>query len=91
MENKVDQGCYERPHLIAPSDWSSNGVDYGAYCKCGRCGLIERSTISFDYYATDGPGSSLLCETCRFGTPLSALKPVIDMLEEEGAFEEPGK
>jgi len=58
-------GTKDNPHLVAPSDWDENGVAYGAFCKCRKCGLVERSTMIFDFYANE-PGDPLLCETCNY-------------------------
>lgn len=85
--NNEALGTKENPHVIAPDDWEDNGLEYGAFCRCSECGLIARSTVLFDYYTLDGPGSPLACETCRIGTPHELIKPVIDLMESEGAFQ----
>jgi hypothetical protein len=64
----VAKGTQQDPFLVAPDDSHDNGLPYGAFCRCGSCGLVARSTIMFDYYA-DGPRGILLCETCKIGTP----------------------
>ena len=74
------------PYLIAPADFIEVGVPYGAFCKCGRCGIVERSTISFDFYTKEN-GESFSCETCEFGTPHFLVKPLLDKLEANGEFE----
>ena len=61
-----DLGSKENPLTHAPADWRVNGVPYGAWCKCSKCGLVHRSTITFDCYAK-GPGVPLVCENCEMG------------------------
>jgi hypothetical protein len=51
------------PYLFAPSDWDENGISYGAWCRCVKCGYIGQSTVAYDFYA-DGPGEVFKCETC---------------------------
>ncbi len=79
-------GSKANPFTVAPADWHENGVPYGAYCLCSRCGLVEHSTLTFDYYA-DEPGEPLVCEQCNTGQNHAACKPLIDKacegLEEE--------
>lgn len=82
------KGTRENPHTISPPDWNEGGLPYGHFCKCSVCGLIERSTSIFDYYA-DEPNQPLKCETCQTGIPLSMVKPALDLLEEEGQFDDP--
>lgn len=52
-------GTQGNPHRAAP-------VDYGAFCRCRRCGRVDRSTHLFDYFA-DKPGDPLECQVCKFG------------------------
>jgi hypothetical protein len=54
-------GEKERPYLRVPAGFSEDGLPYGAFCKCARCGTVARSTNAFDYYAKDG---ELLCGAC---------------------------
>lgn len=61
-----DMGNKDNPFTHAPEDWKTNGVPYGAWCKCSKCGLVHRSTVTFDCYA-DGPGEPLVCENCKLG------------------------
>lgn len=61
-DNKV-VGTYEYPFIIAPPSWEDDGLPYGAFCKCSRCGYVGTSTVSFDYRA-EGPGESLTCDAC---------------------------
>lgn len=49
------------PYVIAPDDWDTNGVPYGAWCRCD-CGCIGRSTFGFDFYGK--AGGPLKCERC---------------------------
>lgn len=81
-------GSKDNPHIVAPDDFSENGIIYGAFCKCHRCGLIARSIVSFDYYPLNGDGSKFQCETCQFGTPYEKVKPLLAQLEASGAFDE---
>ncbi len=69
----ADMGAFENPFTHAPEKWDSEGVEYGSYCKCHKCGLVSRSTFSFDYYA-DNVGDPLSCERCALNSPMS---PVI--------------
>lgn len=57
-------GHQGNPYNIAPMGWDDAGCPYGAFCKCHRCGLVERSTFTFDYYA-DKAGDPLVCGTCK--------------------------
>ncbi len=52
------------PYTIAPMDFNTSGLPYGAWCRCSACGGIGRSTIAFDFYADD-PGKALECERCH--------------------------
>ena len=63
MSNEV-QGRESNPFTHAPEDWAENGVPYGAFCKCSKCGYVGTSTSAFDYYAK-GPGAALACELCK--------------------------
>jgi hypothetical protein len=89
MENSRSLGSQEYPHTIAPKDWNENGVTYGAWCKCSRCGLVGRSTITFDFYA-DSPGEKLVCESCTTGAPekLSDILNEAIELDDEGELPE---
>jgi hypothetical protein len=62
-------GMHANPHKVAPTDWHTNGVEYGAWCVCDKCGHLGRSTLLYDYYAPK-PGDRLKCESCAIhGTP----------------------
>ena len=50
------------PYTVAPDDMHENGLPYGAWCKCGKCGHVDRSTFAFDYYGS--AGEVLKCERC---------------------------
>ena len=52
------------PYITSPADWEDNGLPYGAWCKCSKCGLIRRSTVLFDFYAK-GAFKPLTCEICE--------------------------
>lgn len=54
------------PFISAPADWNTNGVPYGAWCRCSACGLVGRSTLAFDFYAKSA-GVALKCENCKRG------------------------
>ena len=82
----MELGTRENPYLVAPNDFDKNGVPYGAFCKCGSCNLVERSTIAFDFYA-DKAGDKFRCETCLLGISHESVKPLIDQLEQDGAFD----
>lgn len=56
-------GQREALHEVAPEDWNENGVEYGAFCKCCKCGRVAPSTFMFDFYAKE-PGHFLECELC---------------------------
>jgi len=53
-------GTLDRPFLLAPPD---NALPYGAWCQCGKCGKLGRSTIAFDFYGSEG--EPLRCERCE--------------------------
>jgi hypothetical protein len=52
------------PFVVAPEDWEENGIQFGAWCLCEKCGLPGRRTYAFDFFA-EGPGNPLSCEVCR--------------------------
>ena len=76
-------GSHENPFTIAPDDWKSNGVPYGALCKCNKCGLVARSTYCFDYFATDA-GVPLSCERCYLGQVFNADVANVQELSTQG-------
>jgi hypothetical protein len=51
------------PFVVAPNNWNSDGIPFGAWCLCKTCNLVGRLTDAFDFFA-DGPGSLLKCEAC---------------------------
>lgn len=57
-------GTQELPYVRAPEDWDENGVPYGAFCQCSKCGYRGTSTVSFDYHANK-PGDKLVCSQCE--------------------------
>ncbi len=57
----------EHPYKIAPGDIALDGMPYGAWCRCNRCGLVGRSTFVFDYYGDRG--DPLKCEPCFLKGP----------------------
>lgn len=69
-------GEKETPYTTAPDDWYENGVPYGAFCKCAKCGYVGTSTVTFDYFAVDGVGSDLCCDACR-GVSAYAIEKVM--------------
>jgi hypothetical protein len=75
-------GTRENPYELAPKEWGTSGVPYGAYCRCRVCGQVARSTLAFDYYARK-PGEPLVCETCTLGTPLEVAKALDEVIEPE--------
>ena len=77
------------PFTVAPDDWHEKGLPYGAFCECSECGLVERSTMLFDFYA-DKPGDKLVCETCQINTPHSMVAPVIKEAEKRGVYDSQG-
>ena len=58
------QGKQSNPFTHAPSDWHEEGVPYGAFCKCCKCGYVGTSTVSFDYRAKS-VGDALECDQCQ--------------------------
>lgn len=62
-------GSRENPYRFAPPKWNTEGVPYGAFCCCYKCGGINRSTITFDYYANIS-GEPLECENCRMNASI---------------------
>lgn len=73
-------GCSDRPYTHAPDDWKTNGVPYGTFCRCHKCGFVSRSTFTFDYYAKQ-PGDPLVCEHCQIGQSYSVGK-IMDVVAE---------
>lgn len=63
-ELESDLGTRENPYISAPEDWRPKGLPYGAYCKCNGCGVVERSTLVFDFYAQEVE-DRLRCEDCN--------------------------
>ncbi len=59
-------GEHSNPWTETPEDWHENGVPWGDFCKCSKCGLVARSTNIFDYYA-DAPHQPMKCQTCAMG------------------------
>lgn len=49
-------------YIIVPPDFTENGVPYGAWCRCGACSLVFRSTFAFDCHGK--PGEPMKCERC---------------------------
>lgn len=56
-------GTRERPYVRVPPDFSEDGLPWGAFCRCSRCGFVERSTNIFDYYP-DVKTGLLVCGQC---------------------------
>jgi len=77
----MELGTKENPYIVAPEDWLKNGVPYSSFCKCYRCGMVARSTFTFDYYA-DNPGDKLECEMCKIGTPKETAIEIAKKFEE---------
>lgn len=86
-ENEQPLGTPENPFVLAPAEWHTEGLPYGAFCKCKECGRVARSTTIFDFYAKK-PGRPLTCETCKTGTSYESVSPLIEKLERDGAFED---
>lgn len=80
-------GTQQNPYKIAPSDWNKNGVPYGAFCECHKCGRIDRSTFTFDYSAK-APGDLLACQPCFYTAELGhgnfdVPKEVMDAVDQD--------
>ena len=58
-------GSKSCPHTTAGPTFEGEGVPYGSFCRCSRCGLVARSTMLFDYY--NRPDGTLWCESCTTG------------------------
>jgi len=80
-------GTIENPYVHAPDDWFENGVPYGAFCKCSKCGYVGTSTVLFDYYANN-PGELLICEYCQFSTSYEVEKQIRKYVLPKGKQEE---
>lgn len=63
VEDTLKLGTFANPHKVAPPGWLEHGVDWGAICKCHKCGLVGTSTFMFDFYAKK-EGDPLTCENC---------------------------
>lgn len=75
-------GSRSRPYTHAPEKWKTEGVFYGAYCRCHKCGFVSRSTLTFDYYA-DNVGDPLVCEHCQMGQSYEVAKVMDKIASEE--------
>lgn len=62
-----DQGSFigarGRPYTHAPPEMDVDGMPWGAFCRCSRCGALGCSTNVFDFYG--GPGEPLVCGRCK--------------------------
>lgn len=76
-------GTPQNPYTIAPPRFVEDGLPYGAYCRCGKCGYVGRSTLVFDYHAENN-GDSLHCETCNLGQSMYAVDQLLDEHIESG-------
>ena len=54
----------DHPYLSPPPEFEDDGLPYGAWCLCHKCGTIGRSTFRFDFYRDN---EWLECETCCMG------------------------
>jgi len=54
-------GERQRPYRKVPPEFSEDGIPWGAFCCCAKCGFVARSTNIFDYYDDDG---ELTCGGC---------------------------
>ncbi len=62
----MKSGTKQNPITLWPAD---GHIPYGAYCKCGKCGIVARSTFTFDFY-NRGEGEPMLCENCNHDTAI---------------------
>ncbi len=58
------------PYTVVPDDMDENGLPYGAWCKCGECGYVSRSTFLFDFFGT--AGEKLRCQICQYAEAFNA-------------------
>lgn len=61
MNDEQFVGEKDRPYRQVPPEFGKDGLPWGAYCQCSRCGYVGRSTGLFDYYNDDG---ELVCGEC---------------------------
>lgn len=74
-------GTKKYPYTHAPPKFSNEGVPWGAWCRCSRCGREGPSTNVFDFYATnqETPGSPLQCGVCAGIETEGDLQAAIEM------------
>ena len=68
------RGSRDNPHestLPGP-----DSIPYGEFCRCSRCGYVQRSTITFDYYGE--VGEKLLCESCQLHMPMNKTAEIMN-------------
>ena len=61
MSNLI--GTRQRPYVNAPPDMNDDGMPWGAFCRCSKCGALGRSTVIFDFHG--GPNEPLVCGACK--------------------------
>ena len=69
-EPRPPVGHRSRPYLRPPPRYSIEGMPFGAFCLCGRCGHAARNTHAFGYHA-EGV-DCLICDHCLYGVPYKA-------------------
>lgn len=64
-------GTQENPHKVMCEQNGHRRIPYGEWCICRECEYVQRSTLTFDYYAS--VGEALKCESCKI--PRGAAMP----------------
>lgn len=82
-------GSRENPHRVMCEQHGGRRIPYAEWCVCSKCGYVQRSTITFDYYAAIG--EALKCESCQMGggvaMPRSAAEHVGRKVYQDGRGE----
>ena len=73
-------GERHRPYRRLPEDFGEDGLPWGAWCQCAQCGLVARSTGTFDFYNHHG---DLVCGKCLGNDSASVLAQVEVLIARE--------
>lgn len=63
MQTTTLIGTRERPYTHAPPGMGEDGMPWGAFCRCAKCGALGCSTNVFDFYGSSG--ALLVCGRCK--------------------------
>lgn len=63
-------GQRARPYFRPPPRYREEGMPFGAFCCCCRCGHVARNTHAFNYHAEES--DRLICDHCLYGIAYDA-------------------